>query len=152
MTQPESRAWRESAEHHAQLDPYRYHVPDESFVVERYRLGQQHPDATSNETLTLVAELDGVIAGFLDARLERPFDAMHRQLTFCFIADIAVSKEYQNRGAGEQLLRAAEEWGSSRGAEFVALEYLAANEKAARFYEKLGYSRAAVIAMRRLRD
>lgn len=145
-----SRVFRESAEHHARLSPDRYYVPDDSFVIERYGKGEQHPVRPLGETLTLVAEIDRVIAGFVDARLERPFDAMHRATILCYIADVAVLKAFQGRGVGEQLLRAAEEWGRMKGAEFMSLEYLAANERAAKLYERLGYSRAAVVALKRI--
>ena len=47
-------------------------------------------------------------------------------------------------------LRAAEDWGREQGAELASLEYLAANMRAASFYERTGYRVAAITAIKRL--
>jgi ribosomal protein S18 acetylase RimI-like enzyme len=142
-----SRVFLESAEHHARIDAGRYYVPDRQAIVERYRRGQQHPVAGPG-AITLVAEVGGEIAGFLDARLDEPFDAMHRPMTYCFVADIAVAAAHRSLGIGQQLMRAAEEWGSRHGAEFVSLEYHVANHRAAAFYERMGYQPASMVAIK----
>lgn len=142
-----TRVFLESADHHARIDPERYFVPERDLIVEHYRTGQQHPSQT-HRTITLVAEIEGEIAGFLDARLREPFDAMHRNMTYCFIADIAVAESYRSQGVGEQLMDAAEEWGRRNGAKFVTLEHHVDNHRAAGFYQRLGYQPAAVVAIK----
>src|SRR5215475_432889 len=77
-----ARTFVESAEYHACLDPERYSVPALETIVTRYREGQQHPQ-TGEQGITLVAELNGEIVGFVDARLFQPQDPMHRAMTFC---------------------------------------------------------------------
>jgi len=144
-----ARVYTESAEHHALIDPERNHVPDRAAIAERYRSGQQHPE-DSDETITLVAEDDGQVLGFLDARLLRPFDPMYRPTTYCFVADVAVTAAHRSHGIGEQLMRAAEQWAREQGADFVSLEYHTENPRAAAFYERLGYRPASVVAIKRL--
>jgi len=144
-----ARAFLESAGRHAEIDPERYAVPELPAIVGRYRSGRQHPqDAIA---ITFVADSSGEVVGFVDARLERPQDAMHRACIYCLIAEIAVLSSWRRKGIGELLLRAAENWGASQGAEFAFLEYLPANTSAAAFYrERMGYRVAAITAVKRL--
>src|ERR1700729_2615157 len=110
----------QSAELHARLDPERNHVPGRDEILERYRMGGQHPE-DSIAAVTLVAEEAGQVVGFLDARLTKPFDPMYRPTTYCFIADIAVAADQRSQGVGRALMRAAEQWAAEHGAEFVLL-------------------------------
>jgi GNAT superfamily N-acetyltransferase len=144
-----TRTFLESAEYHAGLEPERYWVPAAEAISARYREGRQHPPDA--EAITLVAVLDNQIVGFIDARLEQPLDVMHRDMTFCFIADIAVSQRCQSLGIGGRLLEAAEDWGRRHGAQFASLQYLAANTRAGEFYQRrMGYRVAAMMAIKRL--
>jgi GNAT superfamily N-acetyltransferase len=117
-----ARTFLESAEYHAELDPERYSIPPIDTIVARYREGRQHPSHAGREAITLVAELSGEIVGFIDARLERSLDAMHREMIYCHIAEIGVRRGHRNQGIGGRLLRAAEDWGRRLGAEFASLE------------------------------
>jgi len=146
-----ARTFLESAEYHAGLDPERYSTPVVETISARYREGRQHPPDAHGKSITLVAELSGEIVGFIDARLEQPLDAMHREMIYCYIAEIAVGRQYQNQGIGRRLLRAAEEWGQQQGAEFAYLEYHAANTRASLFYQqRMGYRVASITATKRL--
>ena len=146
-----ARTFLESAEYHAELDSERYLTPALETITARYREGRQHPPQENGEVITLVAELSGEIVGFLDARLERSPDAMHRAIIYCHIAEFVVRREYWNQGIGGRLLRAAEDWGQRVGAEFASLEYLAANTRASLFYQKhMGYRVVSSIAVKRL--
>jgi len=146
-----ARIFLESAEYHARLDPERYSAPALGTISARYREGRHHPSQASAECITLVAEQKGEILGFIDARLERSPDPMHRELVYCQILEIAVSKGAQRHGIGGRLLRAAEDWGRGQGAEFALLEYHAANNHAREFYHRrMGYDVASITAIRRL--
>jgi hypothetical protein len=58
---------------------------------------------------------------------------------------------HRNQGIGGLLLRAAEEWGRSHGADFASLDYLTVNAPAAAFYHlRMGYRAAATIAIKPL--
>lgn len=133
----------ESAEIHAVLDPVRNYIPDRDVIIERYRVLEHAP-------LTLVAEADGQIAGFLDARIDQPVDPMFRSCKFCFVADVAVCASYRGRGVGEQLMRVAEEWAATQGAEFMVLEYHTGNIRAGEFYQRLGYRSASTVAVKQI--
>jgi ribosomal protein S18 acetylase RimI-like enzyme len=145
-----TRVYLESAHYHAGLDPGRYWIPDAQAISARYREGRQHPPESAAESITLVAEADAQIVGFVDARLTQSPDPMHREMLYCHIVEIAVSTKYQGRGVGAQLLRAAEDWGRKQGAEMALLEYLAANQRAALFYERLGYRPGSINAIKPL--
>ena len=54
-------------------------------------------------------------------------------MIYCHVSEIAVNREYQNQGIGERLLRAAEDWRRSQGAELASLEYHAAYKRAGEF-------------------
>ena len=146
-----ARTFIESAAYHAELDPERYWIPAVETISARYREGRQHPSDAGGRVTTLVAELSGEIVGFIDARLEQSPDAMHREMIYCLIAEIAVSRGHRSQGIGGRLLRAAEDWGRRRGAEFALLEYHTANTRAGLFYqERMGYRPASITAIKRL--
>lgn len=146
-----TRTYLESAEHHARLDPERYLVPTFEAIASRYREGRQHAVETGAEGITFVAEFGDEIVGFVDARLERSPDPMHREMIYCHVVEIAVSGRHQSQGIGERLLRAAEDWGRGQGATLALLEYLTANTRAGEFYQRrMGYRVAAMMAIKRL--
>jgi len=146
-----TRVYLESAEHHAGLDPERYWVPAFETITARYRQGMQHPPDAGADGVTLVAELTAEIVGFIDVRLERSPDPMHRDMTYCHVVEIAVSSGHQSQGIGAQLLRSAEDWGRRHGATLASLEYLAANARAGEFYQRhMGYRVASITAIKRL--
>jgi GNAT superfamily N-acetyltransferase len=145
-----ARTFLESAEHHASLDPARYTVPSIAEISARYRDGQQNPPGAA-EDVTLVAELGGEIVGFVDARLDRSPDPMHRKPLYCVIVEIAVCRQHKSQGTGGRLLQAAEAWGREHGADYASVEYLAANTKAGDFYQgRMGYEPAHITAIKRL--
>jgi ribosomal protein S18 acetylase RimI-like enzyme len=141
----------ESAEHHTRLDPERYFVPAFDTLLTRYqnRLRELRPGASS-ETM-LVAEQNGEIVGFIEAKIDQSPDPMHRSMTFCHVGEIVVRGQHRSHGIGAQLLRGAEDWGREHGADFASLEYHIANTRAGSFYQRrMGYKTAAVTAIKRL--
>ena len=80
-----ARIFLESAAYHAGLDAVRYGVPDVESIVTRYREKRQHPQEPGVRAVTLVAELSTELVGFVDARLERSQDPMHREMTYCHV-------------------------------------------------------------------
>jgi ribosomal protein S18 acetylase RimI-like enzyme len=143
-----ARTFLESADHHAQLAPERYFRPTAESVSARYRHGHQVATELSADNITLVAELDGQILGFIDLRLEQPPDLMHRRIIYCHVAEIAVRSGFRSQGIGRQLLQAGENWGRARGAQFASLEFETTNTRAGRFYQnRMGYSVASMTAV-----
>ena len=146
-----ARVFLDSAAYHASLDPERYRVPDVASIAERYREGLQHPRAPGGPAVTLVAKIAGELLGFVDARIERSQDLMHRDMTYCHVPEIAVGNRHQSQGVGGQLLRAAEAWGRQHSAAFASLEHHIANSRAGAFYVgRMGYSVAATILIKSL--
>jgi len=142
----------ESAENHVELDPERYSTPASETISTRYREGQQHPPHTDSKSITLVAELSGEVVGFIDGRIEQSSDAMHREMTYCHISEIAVRHGHRNQGIGGRLLQAAEDWGRTMGAEFASLDFHNENTRAASFYRwRMGYRPASTTAIKRLK-
>jgi ribosomal protein S18 acetylase RimI-like enzyme len=144
-----ARTYLESARYHADLDPERYSVPASETILERYRERTQHP-ATGGQSITIVAEVDDEIVGFIDVGLEQSPDLMHRDITYCHIAEIAVSHRHQNRGIGGLLIQAAEDWGRKMGAAFASLEFHNENKRASALYQKMGYGQASITSIKRL--
>jgi ribosomal protein S18 acetylase RimI-like enzyme len=141
----------ESAEHHARLDPERYFVPAFDTLFTRYQNRIRELRSGTSSEIMLVAEQNGEIVGFIEAKLEQSPDPMHRSMTFCHVGEIVVRGQHRSQGIGAQLVRGVEDWGREHGADFVSLEYHIANTRAASFYQrKMGYGPAAVTAIKRL--
>ena len=142
--------YMDSAGQHAELDPERYGLPSRQAISERYRESRQYGDQADVNHISFVAQAAEAIVGFIDVRLDRSPDPMHREMIYCHVAEIAISSRYRNRGIGAKLLGAAEGWGRAHGATFASLEYHARNTRAGAFYERAGYSVAAITAIKRL--
>ncbi len=94
-----ARIFLESAEYHFRLDPERYFVPDFGVVAVQYLSPDRRYDSPGGEVVTFVADLGGEIVGFVDVALYRPTDAMHRDITYCHIFEIAVSSRAAARAS-----------------------------------------------------
>lgn len=84
-----------------------------------------------------VARQNGRIVGFVSYTIEGSTFA--RSATKGLIQNIYVVPELRGIGVGSQLLTAAEETLDESGADVVALEVMAANAAARRFYKRHGY-------------
>jgi ribosomal protein S18 acetylase RimI-like enzyme len=84
----------------------------------------------------LVARTDGV-AGFATYTVEEGTYSLN--VVRGLVENIYVRPEYRNKGVGGDLLAAAERRLADRGADVVALETLADNDDARRFYRRQGY-------------
>jgi len=84
------------------------------------------------QSITLVAEQEGTIAGFLVLLLDR-------RRRFGHIITIDVLPEFRRNGVGRQLMAAAEGRIIEAGGDAVLLEVAVDNSPALRFYKKLGF-------------
>jgi ribosomal protein S18 acetylase RimI-like enzyme len=70
--------------------------------------------------------------GVVQARRRQPFD--------CLLFSMWVAPEARRLGVGSMLIDAVQEWSASWGARRIVLWVLAANESAARFYDRIGFT------------
>jgi len=56
-----------------------------------------------------------------------------------YVAFLAVDETAEGRGAGRALMAHAEHWAREHGCKEVCLDVWGSNERAIRFYERLGY-------------
>ena len=140
----------DSSIQHADLEPARYRVLDRDLVAKTYRHGRQHPSGPPDDCVTLVAELDGRVAGVIDVHVAHPGGA-HKPLRYGYVAELAVAARDRDRGVGAALLAAGEEWSRSRGCSYAVLDFNIHNVNAERFYrERMGYRPAGSIVIKDL--
>lgn len=127
--------YRSSAAHHVAIDPDRYRVPDQAPVVEHFR-----KILSGTEGIVLVADLDGVVMGVVQAR-PLPEPSAHSMIRPAAKAtiDLAVLDRYRRQGVGTALLTAATEWADGAGLTALVLDASVANLAAIALYERHGY-------------
>jgi GNAT superfamily N-acetyltransferase len=129
------------ARHHAALDPAEYRVPEHDAVVARFRA---ELEAADDADLHLVAEVDGLVVGQLDAftRPLPPAGSMRVPRRSASIG-IAVDEAWRGRGIGTALMDTAAAWAVGRGLDALELDVADPNADARRLYERLGYGLVA---------
>jgi RimJ/RimL family protein N-acetyltransferase len=138
----------ESAAYHAEFEPAFYAAPDPGAVATAFAEWIASPDRR-----VFVAVVEDSVIGFVEVHLVRPTDrpSMVRPNLAAKVG-IAVSAAYRCRGIGTRLMRTAEAWVRSQGAEELVLDCHAANFAAIRLYEKLGYRVRGLIMAKSLQD
>jgi GNAT superfamily N-acetyltransferase len=147
------RCHRDSARYYVELAPDIFREPDEGGQLEF----AEPKGATSDDFLELVAEVDGEIAGHLEARLEPPLDSARYQIVSdvgeprLFINALATAEPFRRRGVATVLVGTAEEWGRARGATIVFLDTWIGSPSSIPFWEeRMGYERRSIIFCKRL--
>lgn len=146
--------WLSAAAYYADLDPAHFQVPRAEGLAERW----EHQLATSqHSSLRLVAEVGGLVIGWLSARLELPEDDWGVQLTRehgwtrLAVDALIVDRSYWRHGAGTALLETAEAWGRDRGAQVARLDTYAHSPISVPFYEdRMGYERRSIVFQKQL--
>jgi GNAT superfamily N-acetyltransferase len=146
--------WIEHAQYYAAIDADAFQVPEREGLVEWL---QELIDAPAPEDeLSLVAEVDGKVVGFVEATIAEPLDTARWQLVRevgekrLLVTAFGVRREYWRRGLGTKLLHAAEQWGREKGAVLACLDTYASSPVSVPFYEKLGYSTKSLNYRKRL--
>lgn len=120
--------------HHA-IDPQRFFLP--SGVEAGYRRWLT-TELANADALVLVAELEGVVVGYLYARFEaRDFNMLlsdHAALHDVYVADAA-----RRTHAGEALVGRFVELARERGAPRIVLHTATSNTRAQTLFRKLGF-------------
>jgi GNAT superfamily N-acetyltransferase len=100
------------------------------------------PPAFPNDThrVILVAELDDVVAGFLDVRVQHvPAKEFFSERTVGFVVQVVVAEQQRKHGIGRALMDAAADWARDLGCDVMELNVFEFNAQARHLYEQLGY-------------
>ncbi len=98
-----------------------------------------------------VAELDGQIAGYIAVKIEKDDSPRSAIKKNGYISNVAVLKEYQGKGLGQELIKRAEEFTKENGASHIALDVQIGNS-ALSLYQKLGYKERSMWMNKKLND
>lgn len=90
-------------------------------------------------SLTLVAEMDGKMAGFLSA--ERGFANRTRHSAYVVIG---ILKDYRGRRIGKELFEELERWAAGNGVTRLELTVMTHNEQGIRLYRSMGFETEGV--------
>lgn len=89
----------------------------------------------------LVAEEGGACAGFVDVSARTHFTGTEE----AYVGELVVAESHEGRGAGTALMAAAEGWAREQGLGLIVLDTGTRNERARRFYARLGYAEESVM-------
>jgi GNAT superfamily N-acetyltransferase len=139
---------------YAELAPELFRLPDEEGLVDFLEARDEFDPETM---LALVAEVDGEVAGYLEAQLQPPLESARWQSgpdlgqTRLFVNAVGTAPEFQRRGVATRLVEAAEAWGRERGATVALCDTWLESPFSVPFWtERMGYERRAVILRKRL--
>jgi GNAT superfamily N-acetyltransferase len=145
----------ESARYYRDLAPEDFRLPNREELAEWV---DSWLPANGESEIALVAEIDGQVVGYLEARLEPPMEDARFQSnpdlgeTRLFINYLVTAQAFWRRGVGTRLVKAAEEWGRSRGAAVAVCDTHVDSPVSIPFWEeRMGYRRRAVILRKPLR-
>lgn len=120
--------------HHQRLSPH-FH-PD---VTTPYTLESLSQMVEAEQQLCLTA-LDGeTIVGYLFGKWTAPKSDRFTPVRILNITDVGVTDSHRSSGIGRQLMQVAEELALERKIDAVRLNVWAVNDRAATFYEELGF-------------
>jgi len=144
---------RDSAAYYRELAPDDFRFPDEEGQAEWL---DSFLPADGEQEIALVAEIDGDVVGYLEARLEEPLDSARYQTNpeldqrRLFINALLTARSHWRRGVGSALVEAAEAWGRERGATVALMDTYAASPVSVPFWESRGYRTRNVVMHKRL--
>ncbi|ACU75398.1 GCN5-related N-acetyltransferase [Catenulispora acidiphila DSM 44928] len=146
--------WRDAGEFFAGINPHTFRVPSNEGLAEWFEQGHATYGGR-RDMLTLLAEVDGIVVGSISATLLEPIETAERQVQSDFsrqrlhIDSLDVLTAHRRGGVGTALMKAAEAWGRSHGAEVIILETELNNPLSMAFYEKRMGMTPEVVTLRR---
>ena len=115
-----------------------FEIEKQSFEEEAFSKQQIGYLLTDYNAISLVARVDGKIAGFIISEIE-----LVRNLRVGHIMTVDVAVAFRRKGIATRLMLESENILTDRGVSEIRLEVREANEAAIRLYEKLGYKRVS---------
>ncbi len=134
-----ARLWMHSAEEHTAHDPVYETAPGAEKTMRRFLADL----ASSGHSFLFVAVSGGRVVGFISGEL-REGSPTFLPKTWASVDDVFVEPGHRNRGMGRAFIKSVEAWAKERGASGVSLQVAAANARARRFYEDLGFREISV--------
>ncbi|HZF57750.1 MAG TPA: GNAT family N-acetyltransferase [Rubrobacter sp.] len=134
-----ARLWMQSAEEHTAHDPVYATAAGAEKTMRRFLADL----ASSGHSFLFVALAGGRTVGFISGEL-REGSPTFLPKTWASVDDVFVEPDHRNLGMGRALLRSVEAWAKERGASGVSLQVAAANARARKFYEELGFREISV--------
>jgi aminoglycoside 6'-N-acetyltransferase I len=112
--------------------------PQEEHMTEAAAILAGNPSSTT-PLAVLVAEVAGVVVGFVEVGLRSHADGCDPMRATGFIEGWYVEPEHRRRGVGRALVVAAEDWARSKGCTEIASDTWIDNEPSQRAHEALGF-------------
>ena len=111
---------------------------DEACFEEEFRFDREsmREFAEERNAVVHVAEIRGEIVGFVIAHVERVASELR-----AYVVTLDVAERCRGKGLAKRLMQEAEIRVAAEGAEWMELHVFTGNERAIRFYERLGYVR-----------
>ena len=114
---------------------------DESCFDEEFRFDQRSMKAyvEAPNAVSLIAEKEGEIVGFVIVHIDHAATGWRG-----YVVTLDVAAEFRRRGLAKYMMQAAELLAKADGVQRMELHVFTENASAIRFYEQMGYERAAM--------
>ena len=152
-----ARMIQENAAYYADLAPDYFKQPDEQGLVDFIENDSEW--RVSPDNLCRVAEVDGEVAGLIEATIQQPMDTARwqtqRDLSAprLFIGFVQTADRFKRLGVATGLVAAAEEWGREKGALVAICDTYIDSPLSVPFWEhRMSYEMRAIIFRKPLAD
>jgi len=136
--------------YYARIAPEHFKQPNEEGLAEFIEDDSEWRQ--TEENLALVADIDGEVAGYLEASLQAPMETARWQSQRdlgeprLLINYVGTADAHKRMGVATRLVEAAEEWGRARGAVAAVCDtYIESLVSVPFWEERMGYARRAII-------
>jgi ribosomal protein S18 acetylase RimI-like enzyme len=144
-----ARISRENTAYYSRLAPEYFKEPDQEGFVEY--IESDGDWRASPDNLSLVAEVDGQVAGYLEASLQPPHETARWQgqrdlaVPRLFINYVGTADEFKRQGVATRLVEEAEAWGRAKGAVVALCDTYIDSDLSVPFWEqRMGYKRRSI--------
>jgi|SRR5262245_27942151 len=145
-----SRISIDNGAYYSRIAPEHFRRPDEEGLAEMIEGDSDWRESENN--LALVAEVDGEVAGYLEASIQPPMETARWQAQRdlghprLLINYVGTADAFKRMGVATNLVGAAEDWGRSKGAVASVCDTFIESPLSVPFWEKrMGYERRAII-------
>jgi GNAT superfamily N-acetyltransferase len=134
-----ARLWMQSAEEHASYDTVYDVSPGAEYTMRRF-LAEM---AVGGNSFLLVAVSGDEVVGFISGEL-REGSPTFRSKIWASVDDVFVAPDHRSLGIGHALVARVALWAREQRANGVSLQVAAANGRARKFYDELGFREVSV--------